>query len=495
MIALPEGVHLDLDPSVRRFRDGAVLTGGFPGRLVALSPEGARALGRLTGDGRLSEADRRLGRRLVTAGMAHPRFPNHPGAGDVGPSLTVIVPVRDRSALLDRCLASLGDAAPVVVVDDGSADPTAVATVCRRRGAHLVRRPESGGPGAARNDGLAVVDSELVALVDSDCTAPEGWLSALAPLFADPELGAVAPRVRPRRRKATRSLLARFAEDRSPLDMGAAPGEVGPGRKIRYAPTAALVARRAALGTGFDTDLRVGEDVDLVWRMCDTGWRVRLEPSVTVFHEEPATWRTWMGRRFHYGMSAGPLARRHPGRLAPVELHAWPSAIVAAGLSRRPTMAGALLLASAASTFGAVRDHGIPFGVALRWTASGAGWTLVGLGRALTTLAVPAVVFTAWRHRRQAAPAALLLLAPPLVEWWRRRPAVDPLRWSLACIVDDVSYGAGVWAGCVRSRCAGPLLPEFRARQWAAASDAVGSAAVDLASGPRQAVSRTGPTG
>ena len=480
MSALPEGVHLDLDPSVRSFRDGAVLTGGFPGRLVALSPEGTRALGRLTGDGPLSEADRRLGRRLVTAGMAHPRFPNGPGTGDAGLGVTVIVPVRDRTAPLEACLASLGDAAPVVVVDDGSADPTGVADVCKRRGVHLVRRADSGGPGAARNDGLAVVDSELVALVDSDCTATEGWLSALVPLFADPEVGAVAPRVQPRRRAGARSLLARFAEAHSPLDMGRERGEVGPGRRVRYAPTAALVARRAALGTGFDTDLRIGEDVDLVWRMCDTGWRVRFEPSVTVFHDEPTTWRTWMGRRFRYGTSAGPLARRHPGRLAPVELHAWPTAVVAAGLARRPAVAGALLLASTTSTFHAVRDQGIPFGVALRWTASGAGWTLVGLGRALTTLAVPALLLAAWPRRRSVLPAAVLLLAPPLVEWWRRRPAMDPLRWSLACIADDVSYGAGVWAGCVRSRCAGPLRPSFRARQWAAASDAVEPARIGV---------------
>lgn len=471
MSGLPEGVHLDLDPSVRSFRDGGVLAGGFPGRVVALSPEGTRALGRLIGDAPLSEADRRLGLRLVTAGMAHPRLAAGGGDDTGGPSVTVVVPVRDRSALLDRCLASLGGATAVVVVDDGSDDPTAVAAVCERHGARLVRRSTSGGPAAARNEALAIIDSDLVAMVDSDCSATEGWLSALVPMFADPEVGAVAPRVRPRSRVGTGSVLARFAKVRSPLDMGEERGEVGTGRRVRYAPTAALVARRAALGGGFDADLHVGEDVDLVWRMCDTGWRVRFEPSVTVFHDEPTTWRAWMGRRFRYGTSAGPLARRHPGRLAPVELRAWPSAVVAAGLCRRRAMSGALLLASAASTFEAVHDQGIPFRVALRWSASAAAWTLVGLGRALTTLAAPALVVVTWRSRRSVLPAALLLLAPPLVEWWRRRPAIDPVRWSLLAIADDVSYGAGVWAGCARARCAGPLLPAFRVRQWAASDD------------------------
>jgi mycofactocin system glycosyltransferase len=469
---LPEGVRLDLDPSVRAFRGGSVLTGGFPGRLVTLTKEGMRAVARLTGGGPVSEADRRLGRRLVTAGMAHPRLAGD-GGSDPGASVTVVVPVRDRSPSLDRCLAALGDAVPVVVVDDGSHDPGAVAAVCARHGARLLRRPRSGGPGAARNDGIDVLDSELVALVDSDCTAEGVWLEALTPMFADPDLGAAAPRVRPRRHGAAPSVLDRFADARSPLDMGRERGEVGPGRKIRYVPTTALVARRTAMAGGFDPDLRVGEDVDLIWRMCDAGHRVRFEPAVTVWHDEPTTWRAWFGRRFRYGTSGAPLARRHPGRLAPVELRAWPSAIAAAGLGRHPAVAGAMVLAWGALTARSVRGRGIPFVVVLRWGAAAAGWTTVGLGRALTMLAAPAVPLAIGLRPRWTLAGAALVLAPPLTEWWKKRPALDPVRWSLCCIADDVSYGAGVWAGCVRSRSFGPLLPALRARQWAAVADPV----------------------
>ena len=47
-------------------------------------------------------------------------------------------------------------------------------------------------------------------------------------------------------------------------------------------PTAALVVRRAVLEDGLDTALRYGEDVDLVWRLHDAGWRVRYDPAVVV---------------------------------------------------------------------------------------------------------------------------------------------------------------------------------------------------------------------
>jgi hypothetical protein len=258
------------------------------------------------------------------------------------------------------------------------------------------------------------------------------------------------------------SALSRFSDAHSALDMGPARSEVGPGRLVRYVPTAALVVRRAALGAGFDTDLRVGEDVDLVWRLLEAGWRVRYEPSTTVRHGEPSTWPALLARRFRYGTSAGPVAKRHPGRLAPVELRPWPTLAAAAGLVGRPRTAVALVVASATQMARSVSGHGIPLVLPLRWSAASAGWTVIGVGHAATILAAPALLAAACRSRRAAAVVALLVLAPPAAEWWRRRPELDPVRWSMASIVDDVAYGAGVWAGCARSRSYEPLLPSLR---------------------------------
>jgi mycofactocin system glycosyltransferase len=458
---LPGGFRIELDGSVRSFRGGTVLIGGHPGRLITLSAEGRDALTGWLAGGTPSLAARRLGRRLVDAGMAHPRPAATTGGSGPEAGVTVVVPVRDRSAALDRCLASLGAGAPVVVVDDASHDPASVAEVCDRHGARMITRTANGGPGVARNDAISLVDTDLVAFVDSDCTVTAGWLRALTWMFDDPDLGAVAPRVRPDQagRPDRPSALSRFSDARSALDMGPDRSEVGPDRPVRYVPTAALVARRAALADGFDAQLRVGEDVDLVWRLLDAGWRVRYETSTTVFHREPSSWGELFSRRYRYGTSAGPLARRHPGRLAPVELRPWPTATVASGLAGRPGTALALLAASASVMARRVRNHGIPFTLALRWSAEGAGWTLVGVGHAATVLAGPALLVGALRSRRRAVVVAFLVLLPPVVEWRRRRPALDPIRWSAASIVDDVAYGTGVWVGCFRARSIAPLIP------------------------------------
>ncbi len=464
MTPLPDGFGLALDRSVRTFRNGTVMVGGHPGRVITLSGLGAATLDTMLAGGPSTPAGRQLAGRLVAAGMAHPRPGSTGGMPRTEFTCTVVVPVRDRPALLDRCLASLGTRVPVVVVDDGSTDPGAVAAVCERHRARLITRATNGGPGAARNQALSVIDTELVAFVDSDCTVTRGWLSQLEWMFADPDIGAVAPRVRPDSSGHSdgRSCLARFSDVRSALDMGPEESEVGPGRLVRYVPTAALVVRRAAITRAFDTELRVGEDVDLVWRLLEAGWHIRYLPSVTVHHREPVTWRELLTRRFRYGTSAGPLARRHPGRLAPVELRPVPALAAFAALAGRPRSALALVLASSAVLAKKVAPLGVPLPLAVRWSADSAGWSIVGIGRATAMLAIPALVLTALRGGRSARAALVLALSPPLVEWWRRRPDLDPGRWCLASVADDVAYGAGVWTGCLRSRSFGPLVPTVR---------------------------------
>ncbi len=461
MIPLPEGFGLVLDPSVRRGRDGTVLVGGYPGRLVTLTPEGRDELDAQLAGASGSEAARVLGRRLVDAGMAHPR-PGRTG-GHASPSVTVVVPVRDRAAELDRCLDAIGGDVPALVVDDGSVDPDAVADVCRAHGARLIACPTSGGPAAARNRGLDAVETELVAFVDSDCTVTAHWLERLRWLFEDPAVGAVAPRVRPSSTGARRRAIDRFGDGHSALDLGEREGEVGPDRLVRYAPTAALVVRRAALGDGFDEALLVGEDVDLVWRLVDAGWHVRYVPAVQVHHEEPTTWTGLLARRFRYGESAGPLARRHPDRLHPVELRPAATAIVVAALAGRIGTMTALAGGAAAAARARAGRTDLPWWLPLRWTASGAFWTAIGTGRALTMLASPALLAFACRSPRAARRVAALVLLPTVVEWWRRRPAMDPVRWAIACVADDVAYGAGVWSGSLRARTLRPVIPAVRA--------------------------------
>lgn len=491
---LPAGFGVVLDPSTRQLTE-SILFGGSPARAIRLSAAGRRALGELRGGPVRSAAAGVLARRLTDAGLAHPR----PPAADAGsaqpcPSVaafdvTILIPVRDRAALLDQCLASAGGRYPVVVVDDGSADPVQIAEVTSRHGATLVRRDSSGGPAAARNTGLSGADTDVIAFLDSDCLPPPDWIERLAPHLADPLVGAVAPRVvappagppEPSARLSEQvsrgSAASRYAAACGSLDLGQGEALVVPATKVAYVPTAALLVRRAALASvaggrpgelaPFDPALRYGEDVDLIWRLHDAGWRVRYEPAVEVPHHGPDTWPGLFARRLRYGTSAAPLARRHPGRLAPLVLQPWPTATAAALLARRPTAATAAAVTGWLELTRTVRRAGLPADGAAAASLTAVRQTWLGIGRYATQFAAPVLAAAlvrpggatpGRRWGRRAAVASLLV--GPVAEAWRQcHPDIDPVRFALGHIADDIAYGTGVWAGCVREMTLAPVTP------------------------------------
>jgi len=308
---LPAGFGIVMDPATKQL-DGGTFFGGSPARVLRLTGAGQRALAELRDGPVRSTTAGALARRLTDAGLAHPR----PPALAAPPDVTVLIPVKDRPELLDRCLTALGQRYPVLVVDDASADPAAIAAVVSGHGASLLRRAANGGPAAARNTGLASVTSEMVAFCDSDCVPEAGWIERLAAHLADPAVAVAAPRIRPvpgGQSWAGRSWAERYSAVGSSLDMGGQEGRVAPGTRLSYVPSAALLARRAALLEAggeavFDAALRLGEDVDLVWRLHEAGWRIRYEPAAVVRHHEPDSWPGLLARRFRYGTSAAPAS-------------------------------------------------------------------------------------------------------------------------------------------------------------------------------------------
>lgn len=84
--------------------------------------------------------------------------------------LTIIIPVYNRADYVLRTLQTLPPDVPLIVVDNGSTDGTAqlAADFCSRRPmATFVSEPTQGAP-AARNRGLALVETEWVYFFDSD---------------------------------------------------------------------------------------------------------------------------------------------------------------------------------------------------------------------------------------------------------------------------------------------------------------------------------------
>ncbi len=458
----PAGWQVQADAGLRTADDGRLLIGGSPLRLMRLSAAGASTVaGWIAGDpvGKTTAA-RTLARRLLDAGLVHPstaHWGQRSRCDAVVPAcvrdLTVVIPVKDDHRGLRRLLDALPDVA-VVVVDDGSADPVVAP------GATVIRREQTGGPGGARNDGLAVVETELVAFLDADVEPGPDFIDGLVGHLDDPAVVAVAPRVRSR---PGSSPIDRYEADFSPLDLGATPANVGPRRPVSYVPTAALIARTAVLrdSGGFDVDLRYGEDVDLVWRLSEAGGTIRYDPDVEVTHDPRPTATTWLRQRIAYGSSAPALATRHGSAVAPARCSPWSALAWLLVALRRPVVGVAVAAGSTAAlarTFGHL-SAGNKEAVRLAgWGHLHAGRGLAqAIGRVWWPIALPLAML--WPRVRPAVLVAML--AGPVIDWRASERRLDLISSIALRVVDQMAYGLGDWQSSIESRSFIALRPDL----------------------------------
>lgn len=456
---LPDGFEVKLGAWTHRCTDGRTLYGDA-GTLLRLRPA---AVERIDANGVLRVEDptsRTLARLLLDRGMAEPRWPDSvpPFRTD---DITLVIPVRDRAAAVDRLLANcVGVRA--VVVDDGSLDPAALRAVCERHAARLCRHERSRGPAAARNDGLARVETELVAFVDSDVVLDVGTLAQLRRHFMDPHVAVVAPRILGLVEDG--GPLHRYEAACSSLDLGDQPALVRPHARVSYVPSAMLLARKSALGNGFDESMQVAEDVDLVWRLAPE-WAVRYDPAVQVRHEHRTRFGEWFGRKLLYGTGAAPLAIRHGSAVAPVVLTPWTAIVTVGLLAQRRWSPLVIAGASAALWFGLRKRFAFaddPSGSATALTKVAMRATLQQTAATVTRHYIPVTLaLLPFSKRARRAYVASVVLSG-LAEYRQKRPALDPVRFVGLRTLDDLAYGLGVWSGAFMNASPRALIPLIR---------------------------------
>jgi len=381
------------------------------------------------------------------------------------PLVSIVIPVKDRAAELRDCLHSLlaldypAGRREIIVVDDGSSDATA--QVARELGARVVPSGAiGGGPAAARNRGAAVAQGEILAFIDSDCTASKAWLRELLPVFTGTGVAAVGGFVDGMHQAEP---LDRYEAVMSSLNLGRREMTGGAGGDTLYLPSCNLLLRRdvfVAAG-GFRADLQVGEDVDLTWRLRDGGWSIVYLPQGAVCHAHRSRLWPFMKRRFDYGTSEGLLQQLHPVRGKKVLLPPLPAAIVALfclavlGLSPWPLVPGGLLLAGEVLATGhRLRRQGLPLAPLT---------ILVARSRAVGSLGYYAGYHLLRYYLLPLLLAALLypplgglllvtLLGVAAVDHRVRRPRLPLPLFCGYYVLEQLAYGCGVFWGCLRQR-------------------------------------------
>lgn len=451
--------------SIEDSAQGSFLVSSRPLRMVRLNKALLKLIERMDeGAQPESAAEIKVLDSLVKSGFVERRWQ---GLQDLErlPSVSIVIPVKDRAADLRNCLTSLQqlnypqDKLEVVVVDDGSSDDTP--QVAEQLGAILLKSGAvGGGPALARNKGAAVASGEILAFIDSDCTAAQDWLVDLLPAFSDKKLAAVGGWVDGMYHG---SALDRYEAVMSSLNLGRREMTGGAGGDTFYLPSCNLLMRKTAFSAagGFRTELQVGEDVDLTWRLRDAGWKIQYLPSGTVYHAHRSRPWPFMKRRFDYGTSEGLLQQLHPVRGKKMVLPPMLTsillllAVAVACLSLLPLpFAALLLLIDNGKTWRKMNRQGLSLSIitiaSARTRAVGSLGYYLGY-HLLRYYLLPLLLLTIIYP--PLAPLVLCLMAGVgLVDYRVRKPKMSLPGFYLFYFMEQLSYGSGVFWGCFRMK-------------------------------------------
>lgn len=187
----------------------------------------------------------------------------------------------------------------IIVVDNGSAQDETLPLRETFPEVRFIRSDENRGFAGGNNLGIAAATGDCVLLLNNDTEVADDTLHLLVDaLDADPELGAVCPKIRffdpprhiqfagyiPLTRITLRNALTGFGE---PDD-----GRFDTPHDTPYAHGAAMMVRRKAIekaGLMPEEYFLYYEELDWSLRIREAGYRIGYCPGCTVFHKESAT--------------------------------------------------------------------------------------------------------------------------------------------------------------------------------------------------------------
>jgi len=247
------------------------------------------------------------------------------------PSVSVVICAYNAAETLEECLRHVCALEypwfEVIVVDDGSSDETA-AIAARQSRVRLLRVPHA-GLSVARNEGFHAASGELVAYLDADAYPGPEWLYYLALGMDTSSVGAVGgPNLTPAADPIPAQRVARAPGGPAHVLVSDDRAEHVPGCNMAF-------WREVLVGSGgFDPIYTsAGDDVDLCWRVLDSGWEIAFHPAAFVWHHPRRSTRAYLRQQRGYGRSEALVAARHPDRFSALGAARWRGSIYGGGRS------------------------------------------------------------------------------------------------------------------------------------------------------------------
>jgi GT2 family glycosyltransferase len=233
------------------------------------------------------------------------------------PSISVVIPTRNRGASVASGIASILETLPAgseVILVDQSTDSetrTAVQRFCEDPRFRYIPSPTT-GVGLGRNIGMMATQADLVIFTDDDCRVPAGWIKTMAEVFSHyPKVTVVFSNVIPAEHDSTKGFIPGYHLKKSRLvkslwDKCTARG-IGASMAVRREEILKIGGFDIALGPG--ARFTACEEGDLAVRALLAGHLVFETADTYVLHDGYRTWeqgkalakRNWTGVGAAYG--------------------------------------------------------------------------------------------------------------------------------------------------------------------------------------------------
>lgn len=233
------------------------------------------------------------------------------------PSTSLIIPTRNRPAILADTVASIldGDDVPteLIIIDQSDArHPQLPALETERPCTVRYCWSPAVGVSRARNEGIAAAQHDILAFTDDDVLVEPTWFGELVGALLDAGPSAVVTgQVRPAEDRAG-GFVPSTVVDEEPVVYE---GRIGV--DILYPPNMAL--RRSVLDRVGLFDLRLGpgarfpaaEDNDLAFRILEAGYRIHYVPDPIVHHRAWRSDRDYLPLKWKYARGQGGFYAKH----------------------------------------------------------------------------------------------------------------------------------------------------------------------------------------